>query len=118
MRLKQLEVVYKARLEEMGHPLDLDEDERRNTLIDILTDFATSYKSQVDGTSRHIDVTQPCGGARIDHIFQVNLLQGLQQLAPRLNVTDEEIITAIRNSRQIGARLFLPEVKSKLKKIF
>lgn len=102
--------VFKGRLTEVGNPEEMSCEGKRFKMIDIIADFGNAYKAQIDGRSRKINLNVPCGGARIDHIFTVDLINGLKELSPLVNISDKDIIIAIRNSRQIGSKLFIPEV--------
>src|ERR1700710_2148262 len=46
-----------------------DVQDKSQTLLQIITKFASSYNSTINGTSRNIETTELCGGARICYIF-------------------------------------------------
>lgn len=94
----------------MGEPVNLSSAGKRSQMIAITTDFADRYKAQIDGRSRKIDLTVICGGAKIDHIFNVVFINELKKATPLISVSDIDIIEAIRNSVQIESRLSVPEV--------
>lgn len=46
-----------------------DVTDKSQTLLQIITKFASAYCSTIEGTSRNIETSELCGGARICYIF-------------------------------------------------
>ncbi|CAK9831208.1 Dynamin-1-like protein [Anthophora retusa] len=68
--------------------------DKSQTLLQIITKFASSYCSTIEGTARNIETTELCGGARICYIFHETF--------------------AIRNATGPRPALFVPEVSFEL----
>lgn len=109
--MKQQLTISRQELSEMGDPVNLSSDGKRSIMIDIITSFANTYKAQIDGRSRNINLSVPCGGAKIEHCFNVIFNNELKKVATLGFISDHEIIFAIRNSHQIQTKLFTLEVK-------
>lgn len=63
-QLKELSTVFKQRLTEVGEESSEDEikdDAKSYKIVNIITEFAIAYKAQIDGRSRKIVITTPCG---------------------------------------------------------
>ena len=103
--------------------------DKNTTLLQIITKFASSYVSTVDGTARNIETSELCGGARICYIFHETFGRTLDSIHPLTGdssliilvksqlelvsgLTAMDILTAIRNSNGPRPALFVPEVSS------
>ena len=85
--------------------------QHRGTLIlQLMTRFATSFVSSIDGTSTEISTKELCGGARIYYVFNDVFGQSLNAIDPISNLTVHDIRTAIRNSTGPRPSLFVPEM--------
>jgi dynamin 1-like protein len=85
--------------------------EHRGTLIlQLMTRFASSFISSIDGTSAEISTKELCGGARIYYIFNSVFGNSLEQVDPTQNLSVTDIRTAIRNSTGPRPSLFVPEL--------
>ena len=84
--------------------------DKSQTLLQIITKFASSYNSTINGTSRNIETTELCGGARICYIFHETFGQALFDIDPVSGLTKLDILTAIRNATGPRPALFVPEV--------
>lgn len=85
--------------------------ENRGTLIlQLMTKFATSFTSSIEGTSSEISTKELCGGARIYFIYNEVFGNSLSQINPTANISISDIRTAIRNSTGPRPSLFVPEL--------
>ncbi|POS78582.1 dynamin central region [Diaporthe helianthi] len=85
--------------------------EHRGTLIlQLMTRFAASFMSSIDGTSTEISTKELCGGARIYYIFNSVFGSSLDTIDPTSNLSASDIRTAIRNSTGPRPSLFVPEM--------
>lgn len=85
--------------------------ENRGTLIlQLMTKFATSFTSSIEGTSSEISTKELCGGARIYFIYNEVFGNSLGQIDPTANISISDIRTAIRNSTGPRPSLFVPEL--------
>lgn len=89
-------------------------DDQGQTLLQIITKFASSYCSTIEGTARNIETSELCGGARICFIFHETFGRTLNGLDPLSGLTQWDILTAIRNATGTRPALFVPEVSFEL----
>jgi len=83
---------------------------RGSLILQLMTRFASSFISSIDGTSTEISTKELCGGARIYYIFNSVFGNSLEQVDPTMNLSVQDIRTAIRNSTGPRASLFVPEL--------
>ncbi|XP_015585698.1 dynamin-1-like protein isoform X2 [Cephus cinctus] len=91
-----------------------DVGDKSQTLLQIVTKFASSYCSTIEGTARNIGTTELCGGARICYIFHEAFGRTLDAIHPLAGLTKMDILTAIRNATGPRPALFVPEVSFEL----
>ncbi|XP_046821458.1 dynamin-1-like protein isoform X2 [Vespa crabro] len=91
-----------------------DVGDKSQTLLQIITKFASSYCSTIEGTARNIETTELCGGARICYIFHETFGKTLDSIHPLAGLTKFDILTAIRNATGPRPALFVPEVSFEL----
>ncbi|EPQ64464.1 BgtA-20839 [Blumeria graminis f. sp. tritici] len=83
---------------------------RGSLVLQLMTRFATSFISSIDGTSTDISTKELCGGARIYYIFNSVFGNSLELIDPTTNLSALDIRTAIRNSTGPRPSLFVPEL--------
>lgn len=83
---------------------------RGSLVLQLMTRFATSFISSIDGTSSDISTKELCGGARIYYIFNSVFGNSLESIDPTTNLSTMDIRTAIRNSTGPRPSLFVPEL--------
>lgn len=83
---------------------------RGSLILQMMTRFASSFISSIDGTSSEISTKELCGGARIYYIFNSVFGNSLETVDPTHNLTVSDIRTAIRNSTGPRPSLFVPEL--------
>lgn len=83
---------------------------RGSLILQLMTRFANSFISSIDGTSTEISTKELCGGARIYYIFNSVFGSSLESIDPTSNLTALDIRTAIRNSTGPRPSLFVPEM--------
>jgi len=83
---------------------------RGSLILQLMTRFATSFTSSIDGTSSDISTKELCGGARIYYIFNSVFGNSLESIDPTQNLSTLDIRTAIRNSTGPRPSLFVPEL--------
>lgn len=59
-----------------------DVSDKSQTLLQIITKFASAYCSTIEGTTRNIETTELCGGARICYIFHETFGRTLDSVHP------------------------------------
>ena len=83
---------------------------RGSLILQLMTRFASSFISSIDGTSSEISTKELCGGARIYYIFNSVFGNSLETIDPTHNLSVMDIRTAIRNSTGPRPSLFVPEM--------
>jgi dynamin 1-like protein len=83
---------------------------RGSLILQLMTRFASSFVSSIDGTSTEISTKELCGGARIYYIFNSVFGSALESVDPTSNLSALDIRTAIRNSTGPRPSLFVPEM--------
>jgi len=83
---------------------------RGSLILQLMTRFASSFISSIDGTSSEISTKELGGGARIYYIFNSVFGNSLETIDPNLNLSMLDIRTAIRNSTGPRPSLFVPEL--------
>lgn len=83
---------------------------RGSLILQLMTRFASSFISSIDGTSSEISTQELCGGARIYYIFNSVFGSSLETIDPTNNLSVLDIRTAIRNSTGPRPSLFVPEL--------
>ncbi|KAJ9669312.1 Dynamin- GTPase protein [Coniosporium apollinis] len=83
---------------------------RGSLILQLMTRFASSFISSIDGTSSEISTKELCGGARIYYIFNSVFGNSLETINPTHNLSVLDIRTAIRNSTGPRPSLFVPEL--------
>ncbi|CAD6194648.1 unnamed protein product [Caenorhabditis auriculariae] len=109
-RVSMMNSQCQADLVAFGEPVE----DKNRTLLQIITRFATAYTSTIEGTSRNIETTELCGGARICYIFHETFGRSLEGVNPLENLSQLDILTAIRNATGPRPALFVPEVSFEL----
>jgi dynamin 1-like protein len=109
-RLNTLMGQTQQELASYGEPQFSAPQHRGSLILQLMTRFATSFISSIDGTSSEISTKELCGGARIYYIFNSVFGQSLDSIDPTHNLTIHDIRTAIRNSTGPRPSLFVPEM--------
>lgn len=109
-RLNTLMGQTQQELASYGEPQFSAPQHRGSLILQLMTRFATSFVSSIDGTSSEISTKELCGGARIYYIFNSVFGQSLDSIDPTHNLTVHDIRTAIRNSTGPRPSLFVPEM--------
>src|SRR5277367_750624 len=109
-RLNTLMGQTQQELASYGEPQFNAPQHRGSLILQLMTRFATSFVSSIDGTSSEISTKELCGGARIYYIFNSVFGHSLDSIDPTSNLTVHDIRTAIRNSTGPRPSLFVPEM--------
>ncbi|XP_064415281.1 dynamin-1-like protein [Latimeria chalumnae] len=109
-RVNVLTAQYQSVLNSYGQPVE----DQNATLLQIITKFATEYCNTIEGTAKHIETSELCGGARICYIFHETFGRTLESIDPLAGLTMLDILTAIRNATGPRPALFVPEVSFEL----
>ncbi|KAJ5248651.1 hypothetical protein N7468_000102, partial [Penicillium chermesinum] len=109
-RLNTLMGQTQQELASYGNKQFSGKEHRGSLILQLMTRFASSFISSIDGTSSEISTKELCGGARIYYIFNEVFGNSLETIDPTHNLTVSDIRTAIRNSTGPRASLFVPEL--------
>ncbi|KAG8530837.1 uncharacterized protein KY384_004194 [Bacidia gigantensis] len=83
---------------------------RGSLILQLMTRFASSFINSIDGTASEFSTKELCGGARIYYIFNSVFGNSLETIDPSINLSVQDIQTAIRNSTGPRPSLFVPEL--------
>lgn len=97
-------------LSQYGDPAFTGSVHRGSLILKLLTMYSSEFVSSIDGTSSSISTKELSGGARIYFIFNSIFGHALDDIYPCTNLTDDDIRTAIRNSKGPRCSLFVPEI--------
>lgn len=109
-RVNILSSQFQSSISAYGEPVS----DGSHTLLHFVTKFAAAYNNTIEGTARHIETTEICGGARIGFIFHETFGRALESVDPLQGLSAIEILTAIRNVTGPRQPLFVPEVAFEL----
>ncbi|KAH9508154.1 Dynamin-1-like protein [Bulinus truncatus] len=109
-RVNVLIAQFQSLLNSFGEPIS----DKSQLLLQIITRFASAYCSTIEGTSRNIETSELCGGARICYIFHETFGRTLESVDPLGGLNTRDILTAIRNATGPRPALFVPEISFEL----
>ena len=109
-RLNTLMGQTQQELASYGDAAFTGKEHRGSLVLQLMTRFATSFITSIDGTSSEISTKELCGGARIYYIFNSVFGNSLETIDPTTNLSVLDIRTAIRNSTGPRPSLFVPEM--------
>jgi dynamin 1-like protein len=109
-RLNTLMGQTQQELASYGNVAFTGKEHRGSLILQLMTRFASSFISSIDGTSSEISTKELCGGARIYYIFNSVFGNSLETIDPTHNLSVLDIRTAIRNSTGPRPSLFVPEM--------
>lgn len=109
-RLNTLMGQTQQELASYGNKQFSGKEHRGSLILQLMTRFASSFISSIDGTSSEISTKELCGGARIYYIFNSVFGNSLETIDPTQNLSVLDIRTAIRNSTGPRPSLFVPEL--------
>jgi len=109
-RLNTLMGQTQQELASYGDAAFTGKEHRGSLILQLMTRFASSFISSIDGTSSEISTKELCGGARIYYIFNSVFGNALEMIDPTQNLSAQDIRTAIRNSTGPRPSLFVPEM--------
>ena len=109
-RLNTLMGQTQQELASYGDAAFTGKEHRGSLILQLMTKFASSFISSIDGTSSEISTKELCGGARIYYIFNSVFGNSLETVDPTTNLSVLDIRTAIRNSTGPRPSLFVPEL--------
>lgn len=109
-RLNTLMGQTQQELASYGNKQFSGKEHRGSLILQLMTRFASSFISSIDGTSSEISTKELCGGARIYYIFNSVFGNSLETIDPTMNLSVLDIRTAIRNSTGPRPSLFVPEL--------
>ncbi|XP_059153710.1 dynamin-1-like protein isoform X2 [Physella acuta] len=109
-RVNVLIAQFQSLLNSFGEPIS----DKSQLLLQIITRFASAYCNTIEGTSRNIETSELCGGARICYIFHETFGRTLESVDPLGGLNTRDILTAIRNATGPRPALFVPEISFEL----
>ncbi|XP_065178115.1 dynamin-1-like protein [Sycon ciliatum] len=101
---------YQQLLNTLGQAID----DKSQVVLQIITKFASTYCSVIQGTSHDIETAELCGGARICYIFHETYGKTLDAVSALDGLSTADILHAIRNATGPRYSLFIPEIAFEL----
>lgn len=98
-----------SELASYGDPMYDSPNSKAALLLSIITKFSSDYKDAIDGKSTDFSLAELYGGARINFIFNEIFAACLNNINPLVDLTSNEIRTAIRNATGPKSTLFVSE---------
>ena len=97
-RLNTLMGQTQQELASYGDAAFTGKEHRGSLILQLMTRFANSFISSIDGTSSEISTKELCGGARIYYIFNSVFGNSLETIDPTHNLSVMDIRTAMRTT--------------------
>ncbi|KAI8909702.1 Dynamin central region-domain-containing protein [Gorgonomyces haynaldii] len=99
---------YQQELQQLGDPFgDNDSGNMSNTILNVITEFCSEYRTVISGTSNDISGEELSGGARIAFVFHEIYGQAIRSMDPFDQVKDADIRTILYNSSGSAPSLFV-----------
>lgn len=89
---------YQTELIQLGDPLGDSNTLQANTILNIITEFCTEFRTIIDGNSNELSSFELSGGARIAFVFHELFASGVKSIDPFDQVKDVDIRTILYNS--------------------
>ncbi|XP_048584387.1 dynamin-1-like protein [Nematostella vectensis] len=109
-RVNSMTSQYHHLLQSYGEPVM----DKGPYLLQMITRFAATYCSIIEGTAHEIETSELCGGARICYIFHDIFGRTLTIMDAMEGLSTRDILTAIRNATGPRPALFVPEISFEL----
>jgi vacuolar protein sorting-associated protein 1 len=71
---------------------------QQNTVLNVITEFTSEYRTVISGTSNDISGEELSGGARISFVFHEIFGQAVRSMDPFDQIKDVDIRTILYNS--------------------
>lgn len=98
-------------LQSLGVDRDLSADEKREILIEVIENFSNAYKAQVHGQRQsEMTIDFLSDGLSLDVLLNEKLKTAVQCLEPFKDLSDIQVLRAIRNALPVGSRMITSEV--------
>ncbi|VVC44003.1 Dynamin GTPase effector,Dynamin-type guanine nucleotide-binding (G) domain,Dynamin, GTPase region [Cinara cedri] len=78
-------------------------------VLDLLKDMSGSYCETIRGDRKNISEQEMTGGAKIENIVQHDYMTELKNIDPLHDLTDQKIMTILKNTSATNASLFINE---------
>lgn len=98
---------YKAELAELGEPLEDEEKHVSDTLLSVITEFCSEFRTMLEGQSENLSSSELSGGARISFVFHEIFSSAVRDIDPFDQITDADIRTILYNTSGASPSLFV-----------
>lgn len=102
-----MQIQMRNRLAELGNVNNLN---KSAVMLGVIEEFCNGLKSSIVGKNRYIEKKVLVGSAQINVALDEDLARSLKNIIPEKDLDDEEILTAISNSRGIESSVLITEV--------
>ena len=83
---------------------------QQSLILNIIAKYCKQFEEFIDGKFVKDTASELKGGSRLSYIFYDVYTQAVRDIDPFDALTDEDIMTAIRNASSLRPNLFVPEV--------
>ena len=83
---------------------------QQSLILNIIAKYCKQFEEFIDGKFVKDTASELKGGSRLNYIFYDAYTQAVRDIDPFDALTDEDIMTAIRNASSLRPNLFVPEV--------
>ena len=83
---------------------------QQSLILNIIAKYCKQFEEFIDGKFVKDTASELKGGSRLNYIFYDVYTQAVRDIDPFDALTDEDIMTAIRNASSLRPNLFVPEV--------
>lgn len=105
-RVNSLISQYQAQLNSYGDPIT----DKAQTILNIITNFASTYCNTIMGGKRRVNHARLSGGARILWIFYSSFNQALDCIKPLETLDKKAILLTARNEAGVRTAIRVPDV--------
>ncbi|KAJ9521046.1 hypothetical protein QJQ45_022772 [Haematococcus lacustris] len=99
-----------AELRALGAPLPVESKSAKGAyLLQLLCEYSERFAAMLEGRHQDLSTQRLSGGARIRAVFNTMFGPTLRDLAPHRDVSDEAILTVIKNGAGVAGNLLVPQ---------
>eukprot|EP00200_Dunaliella_tertiolecta_P012263 CAMPEP_0202375302 /NCGR_PEP_ID=MMETSP1127-20130417/6003_1 /ASSEMBLY_ACC=CAM_ASM_000462 /TAXON_ID=3047 /ORGANISM="Dunaliella tertiolecta, Strain CCMP1320" /LENGTH=673 /DNA_ID=CAMNT_0048972739 /DNA_START=12 /DNA_END=2029 /DNA_ORIENTATION=- len=101
-----------ARMQELhalGEPMPTDSKSGRGAfLLQLLCEYSERFAAMLEGRHQDLSTKRLSGGARIRAVFNEVFARAIREIAPMKDVSDDAILTVIKNGAGVAGNLIVP----------
>ena len=110
VRSKITSILYQKEKEIRHLQVSKVSETQQSLILNIIAKYCKQFEEFIDGKFVKDTASELKGGSRLNYIFYDVYTQAVRDIDPFDALTDEDIMTAIRNASSLRPNLFVPEV--------